>query len=163
MKLNGTRGKVKRVTIRGINAAVYDAFSKNMKMLTMTMGDAITKMMEDGIKDLDMKFPEISAKCLRTAGRLPHETIMHHNKLNVSAKDLIRANAMVSFVHIDHLQLGPNITKELFAKHIGRIQHCDSVRVPAILPKLLVYSKIQHCNEVNVYKAEISETMESSD
>ena len=64
-------------------------FSKNMKMLTMTMGDAITKMIKAVLKDLDKNFPEISAKCLRTAGRLAHGTIMHHYELIVSAKDLI--------------------------------------------------------------------------
>jgi len=158
-----SQGKVKNVTIRGIDAEAYSQFSKNMKLLGMTMGDAITKMMQDVLKDFDETFPDLSSKSLKTGKQLPQMTIANHEDLTISAKDLIEADAYISFLHIEDLELKPDITRELFLRHIKTIAHCDDVRIPSVLPKLLVYSRIIHCDDIELYEVENLEEDQSSD
>ena len=148
----GSGGRVKNVTIRGIEAEIYNEFSQQMKILGMTMGDAISKMMSDVLKDFDETFPDLSAKSLRA--RLRKAEISHHKELAVGARDLIEANARVTFSHINLLEIGPDVTRELFLRHVGRINHSRTVRIPAILPKLVVYSRIQFCKRIEIYEVE---------
>lgn len=152
----GSGGRVKNVTIRGIEAEIYNEFSQQMKILGMTMGDAISKMMSDVLKDFDETFPDLSAKSLRTRARLPKAVISHHDELTVGAKDLIEANARVTFSHMGLLEIGPDVTRELFLRHVGRITHSDTVRIPAILPKLVVYSRVQFCDQIEIYDVDLS-------
>ncbi|MFW9915470.1 MAG: hypothetical protein ACFFGZ_07640 [Candidatus Thorarchaeota archaeon] len=151
---HGSGGRVKNVTIRGIEAEIYNEFSQQMKIFGMTMGDAITKMMSDVLKDFDETFPDLSAKSLRTRARLPKAVISHHDELTVGAKDLIDANARVTFSHMGLLEIGPDVTRELFLRHIARITHSDTVRIPAVLPKLVVYSRVQFCDTIEIYDVE---------
>ncbi|MHA2497478.1 MAG: hypothetical protein ACXAEI_18555 [Candidatus Hodarchaeales archaeon] len=150
----GSGGRVKNVTIRGIEAEIYNEFSQQMKILGMTMGDAISKMMTDVLKDFDETFPDLSAKSLRAKARLPKAVISHHDELSVGARDLIDANARVTFSHMGLLEIGPDVTRELFLRHIGRITHSDTVRIPAVLPKLVVYSRVQFCDRIEIYDVE---------
>lgn len=141
---------VKNVTIRGIEADVYSEFSQQMKILGMTMGDAITKMMTDVLKDFDEVFPDLSAMSIRSKAR-PKGHIEHHDELSISARDLVEANAVMRFSHIGFLEIEPDVTRDLFVRYIRNISHCGQVRVPAVLPKLLVYSKVHFCKDIEIY------------
>ncbi|MFW9992690.1 MAG: hypothetical protein ACFFD4_11640 [Candidatus Odinarchaeota archaeon] len=146
----------KNVTIRGIDAQIYDDFSQNMKILGMTMGDAITKMMKDILTDFDGTFPSLSAKILKTEAKLPKLTIFEHDHISISAEDLVEADARTSFHNIDFLEFEPDITKELFLRYVNHISDCKTVKLPSILPKLLVYSKIRNCDEIEIYEIDNS-------
>lgn len=150
--------KLKNITIRGIDSSIYDDFSHSMKMLNMNIGDAVTKMMRDVMEDLDETFinMDISSKLSskKLFGRLERAKISHHRYLEISGEDLIDANAQLSFNHIDELKILPDVTREVFTKYIRSINHCKKVMIPNILPKLLLLSKINFCDQIEVYSAE---------
>ncbi|MHA2225869.1 MAG: hypothetical protein ACXAC8_11730 [Candidatus Hodarchaeales archaeon] len=153
---NNTGPKLKNITIRGINSNIYEDFSQSMKMLNMTIGDAVSKMMRDVMIDLDETFTDFDLRSPLSStkklfGRIEKVSINHHDKLEISAKDLLEADASISFSHIDKLIIRPDVTRELFNKHIRSISHCDTVRLPSILPKLLLLSRINFCDKVEVY------------
>lgn len=138
----------KNITIRGINAEIYSEFSKKIKSLDMNIGDALSKMMTDINKDFDDTFPQISSKSLKVKARL---YIEHYNELSVNKNDLEESGGRVIFQHIKHLTLEADVTKEVFLEYVGRIQHCQVVKIPSSIPKLLAYSKIQFGNEIEIY------------
>ncbi|MFX0062469.1 MAG: hypothetical protein ACFFC7_09810 [Candidatus Hermodarchaeota archaeon] len=142
----------KNVTIRGIDSRVYDEFSHAIKSLGITLGEAISRMMGDVLKDFNGKFPELSSRFFRNGAQLPTASISGHGILSVNKKDLIEANARFSFSHIDQLTFEPDVTPETFTRHVRSIDHCDQVKIPSILPKLLVYSKIRRCESIEIYQ-----------
>ncbi|MFX0052641.1 MAG: hypothetical protein ACFFAJ_03250 [Candidatus Hodarchaeota archaeon] len=150
--------KLKNVTIRGINSEIYDEFSHSMKMLNMTIGDAVTKMMRDIIDDLDESFSDLRIPSRLSSkklfGRLERAAVKHHKKIIITGKDLVEANSALSFSHIGELIISSDVTRELFNKHIRHISHCRRVRVPDILPKLLLLSRIKFCRNVEIYSTE---------
>ncbi|MFX0170285.1 MAG: hypothetical protein ACFE9L_00030 [Candidatus Hodarchaeota archaeon] len=147
--------KLKNVTIRGIDSEIYDEFSHSMKMLNMTIGDAVTKMMRDIIDDLDESFSDLripsKLSSKKLFGRLEKAAINHHRRLIITGKDLREANAALSFSHINELIIASDVTRELFYQYIRHISHCRTVRVPDILPKLLLLSRIKFCRNVEIY------------
>jgi hypothetical protein len=150
--------KLKNVTIRGINSEIYDEFSHSMKMLNMTIGDAVTKMMRDIIDDLDESFSDLKIRSKLSSkklfDRLERAAVKHHRRLIINGKDLTEANAALSFSHIGELMISSDVTRELFNKHIRHISHCQTVRVPEILPKLLLLSRIKFCRNIEIYSAD---------
>lgn len=157
---NMSRRGPKNVTIRGIDADTYDDFSQNMKILGMTMGEAISKMMKDVLADFDGTFPAISAKTFRKAARLPKLSIVDHDHISIQAQDLAESESRIVFHDIKFLEFEPNVTRELFLRHVSHISDCKLVRLPAILPKLLVLSKIRDCSEIEIYESEVDKSEE---
>ncbi|MHA2362611.1 MAG: hypothetical protein ACXAC7_01540 [Candidatus Hodarchaeales archaeon] len=143
--------KLKNITIRGIDAKYYEEFSHAMKILNMNMGDAVTKMMKDVLSDFDETFPDLSAKSFVKSKELPRASINHHDSLTISESDLLDANVRFSIAHCEIVEFSPDIKPKTFSRHIRSVSHCDEVRIPSILPKLLVYSKIQFCDNIEVF------------
>ncbi|MFW9778361.1 MAG: hypothetical protein ACFFE8_05855 [Candidatus Heimdallarchaeota archaeon] len=146
---------LKNVTIRGVDSDVYETFSNKIKMLDMTIGDAITKMMRDIVVNLDETFTDPDLKSplsSRTLIGLEKVAVSHHKKLEINAKDLVDANSQISFAHIGSLKIGPDVTKNLFMRYIRNISHCKEVQLPGILPKLLLLSKISFCGNIEMYE-----------
>ena len=150
----------KTVTIRGVDGQIYEEFSQVIQSSGMTMGDAISKMMRDVSGDFDEVFPKLSAMSLKYMVRKDKITVEHFDTLSVSLKDLEETDKRVRFQHIRTLTIEPDITIEAFETYISRIEHCELVRVPNVLPKLLIYSKISHCNQIEIYPLNQGETLE---
>ena len=144
----------KNITIRGINTDVYSEFSKKIKSLDMNIGEALSKMMTDVNEDFSETFPQISSKSLKGKLKL---AINHYSELSVNKNDLEEAGGLVYFEHIKHLTFEADVTKEVFLEHVGAVSHCRIVKIPAIFPKLLAYSKIQFAKEIEIYELEDQE------
>lgn len=149
--------KLKNVTIRGINSEVYDQFSHKIRNLRMNLGEAITKMMNDIIIDLDDSLNDLPALRARTTFdnfHLERLSINHYDRLKISRADLEEANAQVVFSHINKLTFLPDVTREIFTRYVKRVTHCGIVRMPSIFPKLIMYSKLQFCDRIEIYDVE---------
>jgi hypothetical protein len=146
-------GPVKSISIRGVNAEIYDQFANKIKTLDITIGDAISKLMKDVNASFDKEFPEISAKSLKllTLGKL---SISHHRDLVIAKKDLLETERAINFTHCTNLRFEPDIDKATFLEHVKGIMHCKGVQIPKVLPKLLLLSRIRFCNEVEFYEVD---------
>jgi hypothetical protein len=149
-----TKSTLKSVTIRGVDGAVYDKFSQVVQMAGLTMGEAITKMMGDVMRDFDENFPDLSAESFRMMVKMDKIAIEHHERLSVSKRDLEDANRSIIFEHIRSLTFEADVTEEAFNTYVRKIQHCGTVRVPSVLPKLQIYSKIEFTDNIEIYDAE---------
>ena len=145
---------LKSVTIRGVDGGVYDEFSQVIQMAGLTMGEAVTKMMGDVMRDFDEVFPDLSAESFRMMVKMDKIAIQHQDRISVSKGDLEAANRSVIFQHIRSLSFEADVTEEAFNTYVRKIQHCDTVRVPSALPKLQIYSKIEFTDNVEIYDAE---------
>ncbi|PWI48174.1 hypothetical protein CEE45_08395 [Candidatus Heimdallarchaeota archaeon B3_Heim] len=155
--------KMKNVTIRGIDSEIYDEFSSSIKSLKMNIGEAITQMMQDVLKDFDDTFPNLSAK--GSLGKLKKDrlSISALDKIRISRRDLEEAGAEIRFTHVGKLIFEPDVDLATFNKYVRGITHCEYVRIPAFLPKLILLSKTQYCGRVETYQADksLDETTES--
>ena len=148
----GSRDRtMKNITIRGIDAEVYEDFTKNIKSIDMNIGEAISRMMKDVLSDFDETFPALSAKTVRRMKKL---SINHHRDLRITKEDLEEAGAKISFNHIKNLEFAPDITKEIFESYVSGIHHCDHIRMPKVLPKLILFSKVHYCRDLEFYEEE---------
>lgn len=153
--------ELKNISIRGVNADVYDLFSDKVKNLELNIGQALTKLMEDVIADFDETFPEVSSESFKTLAKLKKGNIQHQRKLSISKNDLVSADMRFYFQHIDHLEFAADVDLETFEKFVGGIQHVDNVRLPNIMPRLKVLAFVQHCHNVEVYDVQ-EETLTTS-
>ena len=145
----GDNENKKSITIRGIDTEVYDDFSTKIKTVGLNIGDAVSKMMTDVLTDFDENFPEISAKGLRR--KVASISITHHRSLSISAADLTEDDMGYSFSHIDNLTFEPDVTKEIFLKHVKSVSHCKTVKVSMILPKLRLLSLFSFVPDLQFY------------
>lgn len=154
---NDEKTKLKNVTIRGIDSDTYEEFSHKIKNMQMNIGDAVTRMMKQITSDIDEslgELPGLSARSTFRKFRLPRANISHHDHLSIGKQDLEDANARFSFSHIGELTFEPDVTREVFRKFIRNISHCERVKVPSVLPKLMIYAKINFCDRIEVYEIE---------
>ncbi len=151
------KAKLKNVTIRGIDSDTYDQFSRKIRNLDMNLGDAITKMMEEIVRDLDDSInhlPGLRARTTFNNFKLERVSISHYDKLEVGKADLEEANARIAFSHISRLTFLPDVTRDVFNRYVRNVSHCDTVRIPSIFPKLILYSKIDFCEKIEIYDVE---------
>ena len=148
------RPTLKSVTIRGVDGGVYDEFSQVVQMAGLTMGEAVTKMMGDVMRDFDETFPDLSAESFRMMVKKDKIAVQHHERLSVSRKDLEDADRGVVFQHIRSLTFEADVTEEVFNTYVRGIQHCETVRVPSVLPKLQIYAKIAFTDNIEIYDVE---------
>lgn len=144
---------LKSISIRGVNADVYEQFVNKTKKLDMNVGNAITKLMQDVVSSFDEEFPQISARSLRTTHKMPI-SILGHVDLTISKQDLEEPGEKISFVNITNLYFTPDVDKDTFQKCIHKIIGCRGVRVPNIFPKLVLLSKLVECKNVDVYEVD---------
>lgn len=149
---DAVRASLKNITIRGVDERTYDEFSQTIRLASLSMGKAITKMMQDVMKDFDDVFPELSAKNLKFLVKKDRIRVDNYRTISISKKDLMDADKRVRFRHIDELVFEDDVTSDLFSTYVDNISHCETVRVPSILPKLLIYSKISHANNIEIYE-----------
>ena len=161
-RLKEEKPKLKNVTIRGIDSETYDHFSRKIRNLEMNLGEAITKMMNDIILDLDNSLdhlPYLRAKSTFRNYQLERLNISHYDRLKISRADLEEAKAQVEFSHIDKLTFLPDVTRDIFNSYVRNVSHCGTVRVPSIFPKLVMYAKIQFCDKIEIYDVEEEDTV----
>ncbi|UCG02903.1 MAG: hypothetical protein JSW11_02725 [Candidatus Heimdallarchaeota archaeon] len=148
------KSKLKNVTIRGIDSEIYDQFSHKIRSLRMNLGEAITKMMNDILVDLNDSLDHLPALRARTTFdkyALDRLSINHYDRLKIGRADLEEANAKITFTHIDRLTFLPDVTQEVFSRYVRSVSHCGTVRMPSIFPKLIAYSKLQFCDRIEIY------------
>lgn len=148
------RPTLKSVTIRGVDGGVYDKFSQVVQMAGLTMGEAVTKMMGDVMRDFDEVFPDLSAESFRLMVSKDKISVQHHDALSVSRGDLEAADRSVVFQHIRRLTFEGDVTEEAFNTYVRSVQHCGTVRIPSVLPKLQIYAKIAFVDNIDIYDAE---------
>jgi len=144
---------LKSISIRGVNAEIYDQFVNKMKTIDLNIGDAITKLMKDVISSFDKEFPELSAKSLKLLS-LGTLSISHHNNLTISKKDLLDTERAINFIHCSELRFEPDVDQLTFLQFVKNIMHCNRVQIPKILPKLLLLSRIRFCENVEFYEVD---------
>lgn len=149
---DAVRASLKNVTTQGVDERTYDEFSKTIRLASLSMGKATTKMMQDVMKDFDDVFPELSVKNLKFLVKKDRIRVGNYRTISISKKDLVDADNRVRFRHIDELVLEDYVTFDLFSTYVDSISYCETVRVPSILPKLLIYSKISHANNIERYE-----------
>ena len=149
---NGNERKLRSVTIRGIDGKSYDTFSEKIKLIEgYTLGEAVTKMMQDVLDTFEDTFPDLSAGRSRRHKELPRTSISNHEVLTISENDLIEAKSRISFNNCELIQFSPDITSDSFVRYVRYLSNCELVRIPNTLPKLLVYSKVEHCDQIEIY------------
>lgn len=141
----------KTITIRGVDSEIYNAFSKKLKDADLKIGDAISKMMNDVLSDFDDHIPDLSSESLSDIVPLKRVKIQHHDNLMITKKDLVDSNVRISFYHIENLEFTADITKDIFMKYVKQIGHCDTVKVPKVLPKLIMLSKLNNVRNFVIY------------
>ena len=142
---------LKHISIRGVNAAIYDEFSTKVGELDIKIGEALTQMMRDVLQNFDDTFPELSSESLKKIAKLNSGTIQHMKNVTISRKDLVDADMRVHFQHISGLKFEPDVDEETFNTFVGSIQHCNQIKIPSILPKLKILSRLQHCSNIKIY------------
>ncbi|UYP47120.1 hypothetical protein NEF87_003405 [Candidatus Lokiarchaeum ossiferum] len=147
------KDNLKSISIRGVNAEVYEQFVNKTKDLDMNVGMAVSKMMKDVVDSIEEGFPQISAKVLRPLNKKPLAVIGHEN-LTVTKQDLIDAANEISFINIKKLSFAPDVDKETFQQYILKIINCHNIRIPNIFPKLVLLSKLQDCKNIDIYEVD---------
>ena len=142
--------KLKSISIRGVDADTYDQFSNKIKMMDISMGDAVSKLMQEVVDTYDDKFPDFSAKSLRLSS-LAQLKISHQSNLKISNEDLLETGRAFKISHCENLEFAMDVTKETFLGHVLKISHCETVRFPKGLPRLLILSKVAFCENVEFY------------
>lgn len=145
------KGKEKMISIRGVNAELYAEFVDKIKSLDLNVGDAFSKLMLDVIKTWDNTFPEFSEHSLRLKSLKPLR-IQNHDDLTISRMDLIESGRRVIFRNCQNLHFEPDIDKITFQTYIVGIQYCNHVKIPKILPKLLLLSLTRGCENLEFYE-----------
>ncbi|MCY3414124.1 MAG: hypothetical protein INQ03_20940 [Candidatus Heimdallarchaeota archaeon] len=134
------------VTIRGVDAEIYQSFSDKVKSSEQNIGEVISTMISSVMNDFDEVFPEPD----ETEFPRKKISINHMDDLEISLDDLIETSARVSFNHIDRLIFDASVTKDAFLKYVHSINHCGTIEISSSMPKLLAYSKANYCDEINV-------------
>ncbi len=144
---------LKSISIRGVNAEVYEEFARKTKKLDMNMGNAITQLMQEVVSSFDEEFPKISAKSLRSTRKMPI-SIIGHVDLTISKQDLEEPGEKINFVNITNLSFTSDVDKDTFQKCIFKIVSCHGVRIPNVLPKLVLLSKLVECKNIEIYEVD---------
>jgi len=147
-----TEAALKHISIRGVNAATFDEFSNRIRRMDITLGEALSSMMEQVLKDFDETFPELSAENLRSLADMKSGVIQHHSHLIITQKDLLDAHTRFVIQHVKELVFDEDVDAATFQKYIIQIQHCGTVKIPRVLPRLKILSYISHGGEIVQYE-----------
>ncbi len=140
---------IKNITIRGVDMEIYDIFTNKLRDYNLNIGEAFNKMMNDVLKDFDSIFQESSTyDFIQQKKRLPKVHISSHQTLVISDEDLLSTKSRISFHNIDNLKFDSTVTKEIFLKHVDRIQNCTLVQFGQNFPKLLALAYCNNCDTV---------------
>lgn len=131
----------KDVTIRNVNASIYEEFTALCHREQVTVGDGMNKMLSSMIPHLEIV--EIITRFVQPKIQFPI-VISLRPQVVVKANDLeeLGENKVV-FHRIKNLQFDVDIPDDLFTNSILGIYNCDNVIFPKNLPKLLKLSKQQ--------------------
>ncbi|MCY3414123.1 MAG: hypothetical protein INQ03_20935 [Candidatus Heimdallarchaeota archaeon] len=143
----------KTISIRGVDTKAYEEFSSKMKDAGVNIGKALSVMMASVADDLDA-VNSLSAESIASLIPKKRINITGMSKISVALQDLQDVNARVAFNNIDELIFEEDITKEDFLSYISSINHCGIVRIPKVLPKLIVLSLVNYCDKLELYEVE---------
>jgi hypothetical protein len=111
------------------------------------------KLNGNNLKDL----PKVTAKEFLQYMNLdlPSASINHRKKLKVLDKDFEEVECRFSFNHIRELDLS-DISLQSFHRYVKSVNHCKHVIISNNLPKLIVYAKLNHCDEIQFVREDSS-------
>jgi hypothetical protein len=151
----------KTITIRGVNSQSYDMFAEKIKNLGITMGDAMTKMIEDISQSIDEELPKLSVSSIENLIPKKRISIEHIKTLRITKKDLLESKSSIGLSHIKELIIDQSVDYQTFIEYISNISHCNTVYIPKIAPKLILLSKISFVSNLVVYDESLENVVES--
>ena len=118
----------KDVTIRGVDAQLYDRFSHLASQFGTSTGNFFTIIMRASYLH-EFRNKMLIQNHTRHAKRKSVETIYDKNKLVVTRKDLeaIQSFAWVNFIRIKHLVFSEDVDTNILLQNVGLIQDCNTV------------------------------------
>ncbi len=135
--------------IREVDELLYNDFYYLSKKLNYSPGEVLTFLMEDFISRFDGVFPDFSAESLSKLLNIKSKiSINRQDQLAITNEDLLDlsdSNTQIDFNYIDTLEF-INVDVNSFSRFVGSISHCNLVRVPQTIPKLLLYAKCRNCS-----------------
>jgi hypothetical protein len=133
---------------------LYNDFISLSDKLQLSPGEILTSLMKDLVLNFNgTSFPIFTTKNLE---KLMFESkfeicIKNQSQLSISNDDLIEMDQKINFSHIGTLEF-TDVDLETFSSFVGSISHCKIVRVPKSIPKLILWSKCNHCSSFQLFK-----------
>lgn len=147
----------KTITIRGVNTQVYDDYAQYMKQININMGYAITKIMQDTLEAMthpDKSLPLTTEQIeLAIKDLVPRKRIKIEDKpeIIISRKDLVDLNRRVVIQDTVYLRFEPDVTSDDLERYIEKIENIKKLEFPVSVPKLLVMSLTDLCENIIYY------------
>ena len=149
MHMSGGEGRrLKQITIRGVDEALYRQVSRLARRLGVNVGTLINKSMELLLSRLPGEsVPKVGRLALDvpvefTVGLLEGvgSVVEDVEELSVSRRDLEQVDGGVAFVSVRKLEFEDDVDPEIFREKVRAILSCGEIVIPRDLPKLLVLS-----------------------
>ena len=134
------------ITIRKVQAEIYDEFLSACQLNNEKVGDAVNFLLTQAIPQVEIAI--IIMHELRE-NPLNFLTITTLDSLKVSKKDIeVIQERKLLFHRITDLEFAKDISSELFVEKVAGIYKCDNVILPETVPRLITLSRIK--NEVEM-------------
>jgi len=139
------KDELKDITIRNVSAKLYDEFISKAKTEGKTTGEYFSLILShfnhfDIIRSIMTEFQDKEILIVK-----------NEEKLSINKEDLVvMGDRGVVFYNIGSLIFSNDIDQELFLKTILKIVECNGVVLPIKIPKLIVLSRVLHCNQINI-------------
>jgi hypothetical protein len=140
-----SKDELKDITIRNVSAKIYDEFISKAKGEGKTTGEYFSLILShiihfDEIRSIMSEFQEKEILIVK-----------NEEKLTITKEDLdVMGDRGVIFYNVSDLKFSKDIDQELFLKTILKIVKCNEVFLPIKIPKLIVLSRVLHCNQTNI-------------
>ncbi|OLS19799.1 MAG: hypothetical protein HeimC3_44200 [Candidatus Heimdallarchaeota archaeon LC_3] len=134
------------ITIRKVQAEVYDEFLSACQLHNEKVGDAVNYLLTQVIPQV-----EITVIIMHELRENPLHflTITTLDSLKVTKEDMeVIQERKLLFHRISNLEFAEDISSELFVEKVAGIYKCDNVSLPETVPRLIKLSRIK--NEVEM-------------
>ena len=141
----------KDVTIRGVDAFLYNKAAEIAKKTGKTMGEVvnealrlfidITEGLRAGMQPISEGLREAGRRVDYTLSSISPTVISDVEELEVSKEDLEQFGRRVIFQNVRRLVFQDDIDAETFERYVALIRECEEVRPPKGVSKLLVLSR----------------------
>ena len=146
---NDLNDKSLDLIIKEIDELLYNDFYNLSKKLNHNPGELLTSLMEDFVLKFDGAFPDFSADSLKKFMKKQAEiSVSHQEQLTITSEDLLdlsETGLIINFNDIEMLEF-VDVDSETFKEFVNSINHCQLVRVPETIPKLLLFTKCHECS-----------------
>lgn len=139
------------LVLDSLDTQTYNELLSLSKILRMSPGHLLTQLMTQFIKkQASVEEPMLKAYDLIQMVRKSSPatlTVKSLEILTVTEEDLTGVKGRVDFRSIDTLEF-LDVSPQTFMQKVHSIRSCSLVRVPAVLPRIFLYAKIDNCDLV---------------